>query len=324
MKFGAVFAATIAISAGLSATAPQTRAQDWPQRSVKIIVPLGPGSGVDITARLFSDRLTAIWGKPVVVENRPGGDGFVGITGFIGAHDDHTLLFTPTATFTAHPFQHEKLPYDARDLIPIARVANTLVPIAVPASSDIKSVKDFDDAARKAPGTLNWAGVTGALDFMFAAFLKNENLKVEKVAYRDNVQALNDLAEGRIQAYVAALAIVRPQVQAGKVRLIAMMNRERAPSAPEVPTVKEAGFPQLEMDGLTGFFGSREMTDDVRKKISLDVSAVAKDSEIISKLGATGSLVRAGTPQEFAAAIAEQQSRVAQAAASLGIKPAQN
>ena len=78
MKFGAVFAATIAISAGLSATAPQTRAQDWPQRSVKIIVPLGPGSGVDITARLFSDRLTAIWGKPVVVENRPGGDGFVG------------------------------------------------------------------------------------------------------------------------------------------------------------------------------------------------------------------------------------------------------
>ena len=117
---------------------------------------------------------------------------------------------------------------------------------------------------------------------------------------------------------------MRPQVQAGKVRLIAMMNRERAPSAPEVPTVKEAGFPQLEMDGLTGFFGSREMTDDVRKKISLDVSAVAKDSEIISKLGATGSLVRAGTPQEFAAAIAEQQSRVAQAAASLGIKPAQN
>lgn len=321
MRLRTVLGCAIAVFLGFAASAS---AQGWPQRSVKIIVPLGPGSGVDISARLFADRLAAVWGKPVVVENRPGGDGFVGITGFIAARDDHTLLFAPTATFTAHPFQHEKLPYDAKDLIPIARVANTLVPVAVPASSDIKSIKDFAEAARKAPGTMNWAGVTGALDFMFAAFLKNEDLKVEKVAYRDNVQALNDLSEGRIQAYVAALAIVRPQVQAGKVRLIAIMNRERAPSAPDVPTVKEAGYPQLEMDGLTGFFGSREMADDVRKKISADIGTIAKDPEIIQKLGVTGSLVRAGTPEEFAAAIADQQARVAAAAASLGLKAAAN
>ena len=323
MHFRAVLACLIAVFAGLLSGAPKAEAQSWPQRNVKIIVPLGPGSGVDISARLFADRLTAAWGKPVVVENRPGGDGFVGITSFIGAHDDHTLLFAPTATFTAHPFLHEKLPYDARDLIPIARVANTLVPIAVPASTDIKSVKDLVETARAQPGKLNWAGVTGALDFIFAAFLKSENLKVDKVPYRDNVQALNDLSEGRIQAYVAALAIVRPQVQAGKVRLIAIMNHERAPSAPDVPTVREAGYAALEMDGLTGFFGSREMADDVRKKIAGDVSAIAKDPEIVAKLGVTGSLVRAGTSDEFAAPIADQQSRVAQAAASLGIKPAQ-
>jgi len=259
----------------------------------------------------------------VVIENRPGGDGFVGLTGFIGAHDDHTLLFTPTATFTAHPFQHEKLPYDAKDLIPIARVANTLVPVAVPTSLNVKSVKDLVEMARAQPGKLNWAGVTGALDFMFAAFLKAEDLKVDKVPYRDNVQALNDLSEGRIQAYVAALAIVRPQVQAGKVRLIAMMNRERAPSAHDVPTVREAGFPALEMDGLTGFFGSREMAANVRKRIAEDVRSIASDPAIIMQLGVTGQLVRPGNPEEFAAAISEQQSRVATAAASLGIKPAQ-
>jgi tripartite-type tricarboxylate transporter receptor subunit TctC len=322
MKFRAILAFVVAVFAGLSIT-PQADAQSWPQRNVKIIVALGPGSGVDIAARLFADRLTAVWGKPVVVENRPGGDGFVAITGFIGAHDDHTLLFSPTATFTAHPFQHEKLPYDAKDLIPIARVSNTLVTIAVPAASEIKSIKDLVETARAQPGKLNWAGITGALDFMFAAFLKNENLKVDKVPYRDNVQALNDLAEGRIQVYVAALAIVRPQVLAGKVRLIAFMNHERAPSAADVPTVREAGFPALEMDGLTGLFGSREMPADVQKKIAEDVRAIASDPEIISKLGVTGQLVRAGTPEEFAAAIAEQQSRVATAAASLGIKPAQ-
>lgn len=321
MKFRAGLACAIAVFASLTGAA---NAQSWPQRNVKIIVPLGPGSGVDISARLFADRLTTKWGKPVVVENRPGGDAFVAITSFLSAHDDHTLLFAPTATFTAHPFQHEKLPYDVKELIPIARVATTLVPINVPASSDIKSVKDLLEASRKNPGNLNWTGTVGALDFMFAAFLKNEGIKAERVAYRDGVQALNDLAEARIQAYVAALAIVRPQVQAGKVRMIAIMNHERAPSAPEVPTVKEAGYPQLEMDGLTGFFGTKDIPADVRKKISEDVNAVSKDPEIIQKLNITGSLVRPGTPEEFSAAIAEQQARVAQAAASLGIKPAQN
>src|ERR1700732_3517504 len=80
-------------------------AQSWPQRNVRFIVPLGPGSGSDIGARLFADRLAARWGKPVVVENRPGGDGMVAISAFLGAHDDHTLLFAPSSTFTAHPYQ---------------------------------------------------------------------------------------------------------------------------------------------------------------------------------------------------------------------------
>jgi tripartite-type tricarboxylate transporter receptor subunit TctC len=127
----AIAAAFLAVFAGL--TTP-SQGQTWPQRTVKFIVPLGPGSGVDIAARLFADRLTARWGKPVVVENRPGGDGFVAITGFVGARDDHTLLFSPSAAFTAHPFLHEKLPYDPRDLVAIARVSNTLVAIGVPAS----------------------------------------------------------------------------------------------------------------------------------------------------------------------------------------------
>jgi tripartite-type tricarboxylate transporter receptor subunit TctC len=103
-----------------------------------------------------------------------------------------------------------------------------------------------------------------------------------------------------------------------------MMNRERAPSANDVPTVREAGFPALEMDGLTGFFGSREMAANVRKRISDDVRSIASDPAIIMQLGVTGQLVRPGSPEEFAAAIAEQQARIAQAAGSLGIKPAQN
>src|SRR2546430_6575262 len=98
-------------------------AQDYPTRPVRFIIPFGPAAAADIAARLFADRLAARWGKPVLVENRPGGDGLVAITAFIGANDDHTLLWSPAGTFPGHPYQPHKLPYDAeRDLIPTATV----------------------------------------------------------------------------------------------------------------------------------------------------------------------------------------------------------
>ena len=93
---------------------------------------LGPGSGTDIGARLLADRLTKKWGQPVVVENRPGGDGIVAISAFVSAHDDHVLLFAPTSSFTAHPYLHDNLPYKPGDLAPIARVSNTIIGISVP------------------------------------------------------------------------------------------------------------------------------------------------------------------------------------------------
>jgi tripartite-type tricarboxylate transporter receptor subunit TctC len=105
----AVYAGFLLVLAALSTASAQT---SWPQRNVRFVVPLGPGSGADIGARLFADRLAARWGKAVVVENRPGGDGIVAITAFVSAHDDHTLLFSPASTFTAHPFLHDKLPYE--------------------------------------------------------------------------------------------------------------------------------------------------------------------------------------------------------------------
>ena len=112
-------AALFAVLHGLAGAS----AESYPQRAVRFILPFGPGAGVDITARMLAERLAARWGKPVVVENRPGGDGIVAINVFTSAKDDHTLLFVPTSTFTAHPYTHDKLPYDPqRDLLPIATV----------------------------------------------------------------------------------------------------------------------------------------------------------------------------------------------------------
>jgi tripartite-type tricarboxylate transporter receptor subunit TctC len=301
--------------------AEHASAQNWPQRVVRFIVPLGPGSGSDIGARLFADRLSARWGKPVVIENRPGGDGIVAIAAFVNAHDDHVLLYAPASTFTAHPFLHDKLPYEQADLLPVARVSNTLVALVTPSAQQIGSLAELVALARAEPGKLNWATATGISDFLFAAFLKSAKLDMAKVPYRDTVHASTDLAEGRIQLYWGALAIVRPHVQSGKARLIAISNNIRAPDEPNAPTVAEAGFPELGFDGLVGLFGPRDMAEALRERIAADIKAVAADPMIATRLITTGQVVSPGRPAEFAASIDAQRATVAAIAKDLGIKP---
>src|SRR5262249_53618594 len=161
MLASAAMAAALPLGlAHFSAAADQT----WPTRPVKFILTLGAGSGADIGARLFADRLGQRWGQPIVVENRPGGDGIVAINSFVSAHDNHQLLFSPTSSFPAHPFLHDHLPYKPADLLPIARVSNTVISISVPASLKVNAMNELIALARAQPGKLNWAGVTGALD----------------------------------------------------------------------------------------------------------------------------------------------------------------
>jgi tripartite-type tricarboxylate transporter receptor subunit TctC len=304
-------------------TLPQLAAaeQPWPQRPVRFILPLGPGSGSDIGARLFAERLTARWGQPVVIENRPGGDAFVAIMAFIGAHDDHTLLFAPTSTFTAHTVLHSKLPYDPRELAPIARITNTLIALSVPASLNVGTIAELVALARARPGKLNRASITGALDLVLSGFLKGADLTMEKVPYRDPVQAVTDLAEGRIQVYTAAFAIVQSQVQAGTVKVLAMTNGQRAPTAPEIPTAAQAGYPALAFDGLVGLFGPPTMAPALRERVAADIREVATDPYIEPRLMQTGQILNPGGGAEFAAAIEEQRSKIIAIAKALDLKP---
>jgi tripartite-type tricarboxylate transporter receptor subunit TctC len=310
-------ATLIALSASFLSS-PVSADQTWPTRPVKFILTLGPGSGADIGARLFADRLSQRWGQPVVVENRPGGDGIVAINSFASARDDHQLLFSPTSSFTAHPFLHDHLPYKPADLLPIARVSNTVITISVPASLNVGSMNQLVALARAQPGKLNWAGVTGALDFIFAGWLKREGLDIAKIAYKNPVDAANDLAEGRVQVYESALAIIRPQLQTGKVKLLCVTNTVRAPTEPDLPTVQEAGHPALTIDGLVGLFGPPGMPLALRQRIAADIRAVADDT-IKQRLVTTGQLLNVGGPEEFAKSIDEQRAQVAAFAKELGV-----
>jgi tripartite-type tricarboxylate transporter receptor subunit TctC len=320
MRLRHLFALALALFVVAAVTLVASAETKWPTRPVRFILTLGAGSGSDIGARLLADRLSQRWGQPVIVENRPGGDAIVAINAFVTAHDDHVLLFSPTSSFTAHAYLHDNLPYQPSDLVPITRVSNTIITISVPASLNVSSLKELAAMARAEPGKMNWAGVTGALDFVFAGWLKQEGLNINKVPYRNPVDAANDLSEGRVQVYEAALAIVRPQLESGKIKLLAVTNSVRAPTQPNLPTVAEAGYPALTIDGLVGLFGPTGMPLELRQRITADIRAVV-DPTIEDRLTITGQLANLGGPEELGKSIDEQRAKIADFAKQLGINP---
>ncbi len=298
LRFLFVLAATLAAAGSASA-------QTYPSRTVKFILPFGPASGTDIVARMVGDRLSKRWNQPVVIENRPGGDGLVSINAFTAANDDHTLLWVPVGIFAVHPFEREKLPYDAdRDLLPIVGVTSLALAMSTPESLKTPALRDFIALAKASPGKLNAAAASGNADFLLGYFLKSMNLDIAKVPYRDIMQGPTDIAEGRIQLLSSSLAIVTPLAQAGKIRIMAVTSKQRMPSVPDVPTVREAGYPSLEMDSPGGIFGPRGMPLPLRERIAQDVRAeLAADPSIAKRLEATGQIVTGQPPAEFAAGI---------------------
>lgn len=315
-----LLAAMLGLVAAMAFVATASAQTKWPTHPVRFIVPLGVGSGADIGARLLADRLSQRWGQPVIVDNRPGGDALVSINAFVTAHDDHVLWYGPSGSFISHPYQHDSLPYRPSDLAPIARVSNTIIVVAVPIELQVDTMKQLADRARAEPGKLNWAGVTGTNDFMFGGWLALEHLDMTKVPYKNPVDAAKDLGENRVQVYLPALAIVRPQLDSGKIKLLAVTNSERAPTRPDLPTVKEAGYPALTLDGLVGLFGPPDMPAELRSRIAADIRAAADDT-LKARLNQTGQTPNIGGPEEFAKSIEEQRAVVAAMAEVLGVKP---
>ncbi len=314
----------LALLAGLLGAA-SAAAQDYPTRPVKFIIPFGPGAGADISARMFADRLATRWGKPVLVENRPGGDGLVAIGALTNANDDHTLLWAPAGTFAVHPYEHDKLPYDPeRDLLPVASVSTIILAASISPALPVTNLEELVALIRAQPGKVNAAAANGNSDFLLFGFLKGSGLEVAKIPYRDILQAPNDLGENRIQLLMTSLAAVQPHMQAGKIKVLAVTSRTRAPSAPDVPTVAEAGFPALELDSPVGLFGPRGMAASLRERIADHLRAVlAADPVIASRIEATGQIVGVRGPVELAADIAVLRAKLAATARTLGMKAAQ-
>ncbi len=312
----------IGLAAATTMAAAPSLAQSWPERPVRLIVPLGPGSATDVTARLYAERLAVRWGKPVVIENRPGADAIIAATAFVGARDQHTLLFSFGGPVTINPAKYATLPYDPqRDLVPIVSAADSFLAVAVTSSLKINSLDELVKRAKAEPGKLNWAGTAGLPEFAFAGFLKSLGLEMAEVSYRDFNPALQDVAEGRIGVVSTALVPLLPLAQAGKIKILAVTNWRRSAAAPEIATAKELGFPELGADGFQGFFGWRDMPTALRDRIAADVRAVGKDPALAARLDAIGQAVRVGTTADFVAMIDQQRTKIAAIIKAIGLKP---
>lgn len=319
-RFVVVLVAALAAACGMTSLAT---AQTYPQRTVRFILPFGPASGTDVVARLVGNKLAERWGKPVVVENRPGGDGLISINAFNSANDDHTLLWVPVGIFAVHPFERAKLPYDPdKDLLPIVGVTSLALSMSAPESLKMATMREFIAHAKAHPGKFNAAAASGTSDFLLGFFLKSMSLDLAKVPYKDIMQGPNDLSENRIQLLSSSLAIVTPLKNAGKVRILGVTSKQRMASVPDVPTMREAGYPQFEMDSPGGIFGPRNMPLALRERIAEDVRAVlAADPSIGKRLEATGQVITGEPPAQFAASIKELRDQLGSIAKLLDLKP---
>jgi tripartite-type tricarboxylate transporter receptor subunit TctC len=220
--------------------------------------------------------------------------------------------------------QIDKLPYDVeRDLQPIA--ATTAIVLALAVSNDlaVRSIAEFIDVLRSSPGRYAWTSGPTLPRYVFAAFLKRNGLRMNFVSYRDASQPQADLGEGRIKALVTSLTASSSPVQTGRARFLAVINPTRAAALPDLPTARELGHPELEIDGMSGIFGGKAISDALRNRIAADIAAICQDPEIRGKLQVGGHNVLSGTTEELKAGIARQRVWVGEITGIIDIRNAQ-
>jgi tripartite-type tricarboxylate transporter receptor subunit TctC len=288
----------------------QSAVQPWPQKTVRFIVPLPPGSGMDLSARLIAERLTERWGQPVVVENRQGADGIPAVTAFLGARDNHTFLFSFAGIVSFNHLLHERLPYDPKELVPLAPAIDNFLGVSASAILKVNTLAELIAAAKAQPGKLNYAATPGLPVYVLLALQRYAGIEMSNVPYRDFAPAYQDLTTGRLHVAATGVPTLAPHHQAGNAKLLFVTNRERSPQAPDVPTAAEAGYRDLTFEGVSGVYGWRDMAPEIRQRVVTDVATIVADPAFRTRVIGVGTVPRRGTPEEFAAAVEEQRARI--------------
>ena len=308
MRCGLLLAVAISAVATLSSGA---QAQQWPTRPITMISPYPPGGTNDIVGRLFADRMGAKLGQPVVVENRPGAAGIVGsLSVSRAAPDGYTLLIANNGALVVQPLVSAQAKYDVQtSFTPIAQLAVSYPYLGVNAELPVKSLAELVEYARKMPGKLNFGSAgTGSFGQFCSEMLQlHAGIKMMHVPYRGSSAAVTDLAGGQIQVMFDPLVL--SQRDSGRVRVLAMTAPTRSARYPDIPTTKEAGFPEIDPIGWFGLFGPPGMPREIVRKIADAAAEVAKEPEIAQRLDAAGVDLGFLPPDQFAATLGPYKSK---------------
>jgi tripartite-type tricarboxylate transporter receptor subunit TctC len=280
------------VAALLVACASASRAQDYPTKPIHLVVPYAAGGSVDPIARLVGDRLAKLIGQPVVIENRPGAGGNIGIEAVVrGTHDGYTLLATPSAV-TINPSLYAKVPYDLdKDLVPLSLVNRNAMVILVNPSWGAKNFGDLVTRAREAQGRLNY-GITGngTLDHLVCENLRaSAKLNMVKINYQGVPKTITALMAGEVQVMVASMTAALPQVQSGKLQALAVTSAERAPHLPDVPTMRELGYPDFVMYGWSMLFAPAGTPRPIVQKLHDEIAKVVAQPDVAKIIADLGS-----------------------------------
>ena len=296
----------------------------YPTRAVRIVVPSSAGGVSDIVARVVGNGLSKIWGQPVIIENRPGADGQIGLDmAARSVADGYTLLISSDAAFTAGPHIHKDLRYDTRrDFTPVMVLGRITPVLNVPAALPVHSLADLIALAKSKPGQLNYASFGNGTNahLSFEELKQRTGMNIMHVPYKGSTPAITALLRGEVSALIVNISNVADHVKAGSIRVIAAASEQRMAAMPDLPTISESGVPGFSSGAWWGLFGPpnlpREMTDNIRK----DVAAVLATSEA-KRLYATNTIETVEkTPEQFDALIRRDYDHWGALIKSVGVK----
>lgn len=319
----AALAASTVLGLALLAGAP-ARAQDYPAKPVKLIVPFGAGGAVDVVARLLGNDLTRRLGQPVIVENRTGAGGNIAAA-FVAKSDPdgYTLLMGSTGN-SVNGSLYSNLTYNPdKDLLPVALVGQVPTVLLAHPSVAASTVPEVIALAKANPGRLNFAhGGAGTTEHLAAAmFNARSGAALPIVPYRGGAPALNDLLGGHVQLFFTNQLNAAPHLKAGTLKALGVASTERSASLPSVPTFAEQGLPDFVVAVWWGVFGPANLPPAVLGKLNQAINAALKSPEVIAKLEAVGATPIGGTPEQFAAFYARESSKWAAVVKAANIKP---
>ena len=319
LRVAAVSAAWVALAGSGS-----LMAQPYPSKPIRGVVPFAPGSATDQSARAFGAKMAEHLGQPIVVENKPGANGMIGADAVAKAPPDgYTILFGTNSTNAALKSLMKKLPYDQDTAFtPVAFMGAVPLIVAVNNDFSVKTLADLVALAKAKPGAITFATASTSQRISSEMFASMAGIRMTHVPYKSSPNAITDLIGGQVNMFTADFAVMLPQVQAGRVRALAVTAARRSPLLPNLPTVNEAaGLKDYELIAFFAAYAPAGTPRDAVQKLNEAINAAARSKEIVDRFSVIGMELAPGTPEDLGQRTARETVKWAKAIREAGIEP---